>query len=600
MTYYTSLEQMMATTFATLSPPEQLTVAECAKQYVYIRQPGSYVGYWSEKLTPYLVEPQEILESLDYTGMIFVGPARTGKALALDTPIATPSGWSTMGELKQGDFVFGDDGKPCRIVGTSPVMLNHDCFRVRFDDGEEIVADADHLWFVHDIRGAKKGWAARTLTTRDLFARYRIPARSKAGFRSRYAIPVASPIQGDACTLPLDPYALGVWLGDGCRHTGYVSLNSWDMPIIRQKLESKGFSVRVIRDEQNCHLVTIADETGKSIYLHMKDLGLGGKVAGKFIPLQYLRAEEAQRWELLKGLLDTDGHGTFRDRAIEWSTSDELLRDGFCELLSSLGIKFNISVKTPQYRHMGELRKGQPSYRVMFTTYAPEKCFSLPRQIKACSSDRPKKESQVNRRWIRSIEKVESVPVKCIAVDNSSRLYLAGRRMVPTHNTQLSLNWVAHIAKTDPSNMILLHMTQATGRNWSKSELDKMFRDSPEIRKLLRPGRANDNTFDKEFLSGMRVEITWPTANNLSGKTSRRNWAMDYDRMPDNIDGEGNAYDLLAKRAESFKRFGMTAAESSPNPDKEITDPKWTPATPHEAPPIKGIFELYNLSLIHI
>lgn len=163
-----------------------------------------------------------------------------------------------------------------------------------------------------------------------------------------------------------------------------------------------------------------------------------------------------------------------------------------------------------------------------------------------------------------------------------------------TLKSQMGLNWIAQTAKTDPSDMMVVHMTQHTGRDWSKRELDKMFRNSAELRKLLAPGRQNDNTFDKAFLSGMKLLVTWPTANNLSGKTIRRSILMDYDRMDDDIDGEGNAFDLTDKRGETFGRHRMTVAESSPNPDKEITDPKWRGRTPHEAPPIKGIFELYN------
>lgn len=178
-----------------------------------------------------------------------------------------------------------------------------------------------------------------------------------------------------------------------------------------------------------------------------------------------------------------------------------------------------------------------------------------------------------------------------LSLDHDGMIFVAPAR---TGKSQMLQNWLGHTAKTDPTDMMVVHMTQSSGREWSKADLDKMLRDSDEIRALLRPGRANDNTFDKEFLSGMRLSVTWPTANNLSGKTIRYNWLMDYDRMPDSIDGEGNAFDLTKKRATTFKRFGMTVAESSPNPDKEITNPKWTPKTPHEGPPIKGIFELYN------
>lgn len=167
--------------------------------------------------------------------------------------------------------------------------------------------------------------------------------------------------------------------------------------------------------------------------------------------------------------------------------------------------------------------------------------------------------------------------------------------------SQMALNWTAKIAKTDPSDMMIVHMAQHTARDWSKRELSKVFRDSVRsaeggsgLADLLRPGRQNDNTFDKSFKSGMNLIVTWPTANNLSGKTVRRSFIMDYDRMVDDVDGEGNVFDLTDKRGESFKMHRMTVAESSPNPDKEITDPKWKGKTPHEAPPIKGIFSLYN------
>lgn len=161
-----------------------------------------------------------------------------------------------------------------------------------------------------------------------------------------------------------------------------------------------------------------------------------------------------------------------------------------------------------------------------------------------------------------------------------------------TGKSQLLLNWLAHTAIIDPTDMMIVHMAQHTAREWSKSDLEKMFRNSPEVKARLRPGRQNDNTFDKEFLSGMRLQITWPTANNLSGKTLRFNWVMDMDRMPDSIDGEGNVFDLTRTRARTFKRFGMTVAESSPG--RLVDNPKWIAKTPHEAPPTKGILGLYN------
>lgn len=161
-----------------------------------------------------------------------------------------------------------------------------------------------------------------------------------------------------------------------------------------------------------------------------------------------------------------------------------------------------------------------------------------------------------------------------------------------TGKSAMALNWLAHTAVCDPNDMMFVHMTQATARDWSQDDLAKMLRDSPEIRARLKPGRQNDNVHDKKFISGMNLLIKWPTITELSGKTKRYNWLFDYDRIDDDIDGEGNAYDLTKKRAATFKRFGMTVAESSPG--REVDDPKWMAKSPHEAPPTKGVLELYN------
>ncbi|ESQ85497.1 DNA packaging protein [Asticcacaulis sp. AC466] len=164
--------------------------------------------------------------------------------------------------------------------------------------------------------------------------------------------------------------------------------------------------------------------------------------------------------------------------------------------------------------------------------------------------------------------------------------------MVPTHNSVMLPNWLAYGAKVDPADYLILGSAQHEVRNWSKGDLAKFLRRSHDVRNMLIPGRKNDNVFDKEFLSGMQWLFIWPTIDNLSGKTFPRHWALDFDRIIQDVDKEGNPYDLLMKRAETFMRFGMTVAESSPGFD--ISDPKWTPRTPHEAPPTEGILKLYN------
>lgn len=163
-----------------------------------------------------------------------------------------------------------------------------------------------------------------------------------------------------------------------------------------------------------------------------------------------------------------------------------------------------------------------------------------------------------------------------------------------TGKTLMGLSWITHTVKTDPADMLYVHMDRENARKWSNGDLQRYLMASTAVRAEQITARQHDNTFDKTFKSGMRFLLTYPTASNLSGITVGRVMLIDYDRMADNIDGEGNPFDLASMRTTTFKRFAMTVAESSPNPNKEIADPRWIPATPHAAPPIKGIFELYN------
>ncbi|MEH0291852.1 terminase gpA endonuclease subunit [Agrobacterium sp. CCNWLW71] len=163
-----------------------------------------------------------------------------------------------------------------------------------------------------------------------------------------------------------------------------------------------------------------------------------------------------------------------------------------------------------------------------------------------------------------------------------------------TGKTLMGLNWITHTVKTDPADMLYVHMDRENARKWSKGDLERYLLASTDVRAEQLTSRQHDNTFDKAFKSGMRFLLTYPTASNLSGITVPRVMFIDYDRMDDDVDGEGNPFDLGAMRTTTFKRFGMTVAESSPNPNKEIENPRWMPASPHEAPPIRGIFELHN------
>lgn len=156
----------------------------------------------------------------------------------------------------------------------------------------------------------------------------------------------------------------------------------------------------------------------------------------------------------------------------------------------------------------------------------------------------------------------------------------------------LLLNTVAYSIVIDSMDTILYCPTQAAARDFSTRRIDRMHRNSAEVGKQLRRERDADNKFDKHYKSGMILSISWPSAAELAGRPIGRVMLTDRDRMPDDIDGEGEPYDLASKRTTTFGSFAMTVAESSPS--RPVTDPKWVKKSPHEAPPTGGILGLYN------
>lgn len=165
--------------------------------------------------------------------------------------------------------------------------------------------------------------------------------------------------------------------------------------------------------------------------------------------------------------------------------------------------------------------------------------------------------------------------------------------------SDMAFNWLTYLADNKPSDFLMIHMTRAVARNWSQNALAKnLYLNDDRMRptrlgQKLIAGRLNDNVFDKRFMNGMRLQVGWPVASELSGRTVRNVWVNDMDNMTDDVEGRGNPYFLAKKRTQTFGRLGMTVGEGSPA--HAVTDPKWTPSSPHEAPPAEGILSLYNM-----
>ncbi|MGH2874189.1 MAG: LAGLIDADG family homing endonuclease, partial [Solirubrobacteraceae bacterium] len=371
---------------------------------------------------------------LMWVSLLIGAQPRRGKALALDTLVPTPTGWTTMGELQAGDEVFDEQGNPCRVLEAHPIRHDRPCYEVHFSDGSVIVADAEHLWQL-DTRASRLGAQQRAARegknnslSRDQSARWALPkvlttadmldsVRIQAEGRANYSVRVAAPLQADDASLPVPPYTLGAWLGDGT--TIFGTITTMD-PEIVAAIEAEGERAGLIPST-----VAAGKCPGYRIYGLQPRLRQIEVLGNKHIPVAYLRASEAQRRALLAGLLDTDGYCQPSGVVYFAVTSERLARDTR-QLVSTLGYKSTLTVKPVKF-------EGRDHGWQWIVTFTPgDKVFGLAR--KACRQVTKTKASAAHR-FITEIRPVPSVPVRCITVDNPNSLYLVGETCIPTHNT---------------------------------------------------------------------------------------------------------------------------------------------------------------------
>jgi replicative DNA helicase len=395
------------------------------------------------------------LAGLQPSNLIIVGGRPgTGKALALDTPIPTPAGWTTMGDLAVGDEVIGASGRPCRVTFATPVMQDRPCYEVEFDDGSTIVADADHQWFAYDYPAWKSHRgrqyrlerpARHPELARDQSADRRLPrvvttrqmvdegVRTRGDGRPNWCVPLAKPLDLPEADLPVDPYVLGCWLGDGTSSGSEMTIGDGDVAHFKAAFNAAGYPFER-RAALQWATVPLAGERAWQGYtapdrVLTRDLQSAGLLGGtpKDIPAAYLRASTRQRLALLQGLLDTDGHAS-RDGVDLCLSNPRLLRQ-VRELVCSLGHK-----PGPVRERWIRLPDGRmtTAWRLSWTPLEPAG------SRRACG--------QIARRAVVAIRPVGSVPVRCITVDSPDHLYLAGESMIPTHNTSFALGMAANAA----------------------------------------------------------------------------------------------------------------------------------------------------------
>lgn len=342
----------------------------------------------------------------------------SGKALAIDTPVLTPLGWRTMEDIEIGDYVFGPDGQPTRVNFVSDVMRGHQCYRVVFRSGYEITADADHLWEVLRPRGG-----VEILTTEQMANSDPASEATRLGYKTLFAIEPTEPVSFPDAELPIPPYVLGAWLGDGARNTNYIY--SWDEEVGQRLIELwPGAHADHYKKDKRYKL--------PGLNVALMKLGIANKL--KFIPNEYLMSGVAQRIELLRGLMDTDGYADLNRSVCVYSSADEELALGVLFLARSLGLIPTMRRKRTWCSNSAAGRvRGQDAYIVAFKPSSKFNPFHLTRKARRV---REPARAFWHTHRIKTIQEVDSVPVKCIGVEHPRHLYLAGEALVPTHNTQ--------------------------------------------------------------------------------------------------------------------------------------------------------------------
>ncbi len=391
--------------------------------------------------------------------ILYGGSAGGGKLLTVTESIPTPNGWTPMGDIHVGDEVFGPDGKPYKVISESEPKFAPG-YRFTFDDGSSVISNDEHLWLTYDAKelGAltrlDPEWRARRQTRRPSragskksakftetisernanreYAYKEAPAgtvrttaeivatlKTERG-RSNHAIPVCSPLQMPERDLPIDPYVLGTWLGDGSATAPVITTMDGETV---DAMESAGYPMSSMQSREGNKACTYYFRGG--LVSALRSLGLLGD---KHIPYSYLWASEAQRLALLQGLMDTDGN-CLASGTVEFVNTNKDLTEGVAFLARSLGHKVNI--REGRARFQG--RNYGPTWKVKFR--AKVQVFRLARKASRLEPLLGKERRTTNFRYIISAERTEAEWMKCIGIDSPDHLYLATENLIPTHNT---------------------------------------------------------------------------------------------------------------------------------------------------------------------
>lgn len=346
--------------------------------------------------------------------MVFM-PPQHGKEISDSTPVLTPNGFVRHGDLKVGDYVFGRNGRPVQVLWVSEKVMSE--YDVTFSDGAVIQCHGNHEWVVYDRSYA----AERRLETKYLLSqKLASGTEGKRGHRYRFQVDANVQIQLPDADLPIHPYVLGAWLGDGTSVSGCITHHKDDIAHI-DKVEGIGYSKGAV----NVHKTTGAIRT---CFLGLQSqLKASGLLNNKHIPEAYFNSSFQQRLELLAGLIDTDGYIYHKNGRVTFSNINRRLIDDVKRLVLSLGCRVTSCEFEPIISTSGINGKNI----VLQVSFNPS--FEIP-----CALKRKQSVSispAIRRRAIVSIVKAKNPEQgNCIEVEGG--IYLVGETLIPTHNSE--------------------------------------------------------------------------------------------------------------------------------------------------------------------
>jgi len=453
-------------------------IAKCSKDVQYFADNYFYIVTADEgkqKISLFKTQKRVLNASQKYRYLVVLQPRQTGKCLDLNTPILTENGWKTMGTLELKDKIYSDEGKLCNITHIWETYKDKKCYELIFSNGEKIVADEDHNWFTQTSYERNSNKPGKKRTTKELLKRITI---NKKHPQPLHRIKKCPYLDFPEQKLDIDPYLLGLWLGDGSSYCSDLTVGKQDREEFENQLKQRNITYNiksVFRDNfgkihseyYNFHIDNIAK------YITSYNIR-----ANKHIPEIYLKSSHEQRLELLRGLMDTDGSTTMMMNT--FYNTNKIIIDNVVDLLKGLGcINYKVSCR----KNYCNGKQVKDVYRITFKLN--DWCFNLPRKRLKQSIVNSDKTNYI---YIRDIKEVPSRPVRCITVDAPNSMFLCGKGLIPTSNTTIMSIYALHQAlfnsdksilivanKEDTAKMILRRIRMAYEQlpNWLKAGVKK-------------------------------------------------------------------------------------------------------------------------------